>query len=183
MNEVATFLTLCISASTLDYFVAGFFLLGLIFFLILQSRHFRKMEKSARETFRAQDVVDELAALRKVARPLDIDLGELESRLVDLCDSNVRLESRISELRDLFSAGGGQGELRSVGLQDVIEQRLYAKGFQSVALLADIADMEHGEHTIPVEVMKGNVPYKGNIVVRDGRVVSENLSPIYKAFP
>jgi len=52
-----------------------------------------------------------------------------------------------------------------------------------VALLADIADMEHGEHTIPVEVMKGNVPYKGNIVVRDGRVVSENLSPIYKAFP
>lgn len=177
-----TFLTLFVTASTLDYFVAAFFLLGLIFFLILQSRHFRKMEKSARETFRAQDVIDELAALRKKSMPLDIDLSELEARLEDLCESNVRLESRIAELREHFNEGS-RGEHHSIGLQDVIEQRLFSRGFHAVSLLADIADMEHGENTIPVEVMKGNVPYKGHVVVRDGRVVSEHLSPIYKAFP
>jgi len=174
-------LTVYLAVSTLEYLVVAFFLLGITIFLLLQSRHFKRMESSAGRAFRNQELLDELVALRKAVRPMDFDMGALEDKLDELVQSNVRVEERLLQLSDRISAG--REELRSLGLQDIIEQRLYTKGFHSIHVLADVSDMESGEHKINVEVMKGNVPYKGSVTVRDGRVVAERLKPIYEAFP
>ena len=91
-------LTVYLAVSTLEYLVVAFFLLGITIFLLLQSRHFKRMESSAGRAFRNQELLDELVALRKAVRPMDFDMGALEDKLDELVQSNVRVEERLLQL-------------------------------------------------------------------------------------
>jgi hypothetical protein len=70
-----------------------------------------------------------------------------------------------------------------VGLHGQIEQHLAAAGYHSVHIIGSLIGKDAGEHRIPVEVMKENVPHKGHIVLTDGRITAEKLLSIYEAFP
>jgi hypothetical protein len=198
-------LSIVLAAFSADYFVIAVFLLGFTLFLFLQARHFMRIEKSLADLSGGRALSDAIASLgEKVVLPDGkerIDLKEVESRLGELCLSSVRREERLvlleehllqlnERLLEVVEAVGAirtdpvrEDGLRSVGLLDAIERRLFAKGFAAVTLIDEIEGKETGDHKIMVEVLKDNVPYKGHVTVSAGKVVDERLLPIYEAFP
>lgn len=180
----ATFMAL----TTGDAFVIIIFLVGFTIFLLLQYRHFKRMEETGPVESREQEILDAIARLaesvesgQKDTMNVTVDMSGLEERLDEIIRSHARLEERMAQLADRVSVAGG--EVRSIGLEDVIEQRLLVKGHQEVNVIGDLVGKESGEHRITIETRKGSVPYKGYVVVRNGRIVDEHLQPIYEAFP
>jgi hypothetical protein len=177
-----------VALTTVDFFVIAIFLLGFTIFLLLQYRHFKRMEEAGPTESRDQEILDAIARLaetvessRGEAMNVSVDMSGLEQRLDEIIRSHARLEEHMVQLADRVSAAGG--EVRSFGLEDVIEQRLQIKGHGEVNVIGDLDGKESGEHRVTIETRKGSVPYKGYFVLRNGRIVDEHLQPIYEAFP
>jgi len=172
------------AGSASEYFVITIFLIAILIFLILQIRHFKRMEETLRKASHGRDLQKVLNSLER-AGPTSVtkvDMKEVEERLQEICTRHARLEKLLVKLMNRL--GPRQDEaFRSVGIQGVIEHRLQAKGFHAVNILSDTSELDEGEHKVAVEVLKGTVPYKGNVIVRNGRVVAEHLLSIYEAFP
>lgn len=170
-----------LAASILDYFVVVFVLLGFTLVLVLQSRLFKKLEDAVASADRTAEVLEAITALESRTKPVTVDFTGAERRLEELLQATGRLEERLQLLLDREAPVSENA--RPVGLHGQIEQHLAAAGYHSVRIIGSLIGKDAGEHKVPVEVMKENVPHKGHIVLTDGRITAEKLLSIYEAFP
>ncbi|MEO0480550.1 MAG: hypothetical protein AAF196_13800 [Planctomycetota bacterium] len=69
-------------------------------------------------------------------------------------------------------------------LRAAVDARLLALGFRDLRLLDDIEDMtlaEFGE--LKVECLKGEMPHKGTVSIRNGAIVDVDLRSVARSFP
>lgn len=196
----ATVMAVFTAAMITDYFVVAIFLIALAIFVLLQARHFKRLESALNHALENKDL---LGAVETLGEKIDatvsdepplppphveIDLQGVEARLEELCQLSANIENRLAMVEDRFVAAlenlsAPSVERRVVGLRERIEEHFVTGGYQTVTIVDETSGKETGSHRITVEVLKGNVPYKGYVDVKDGQVAAEHLMPIYEAFP
>ncbi len=196
----ATAMAVFTAAMITDYFVVAIFLIALAIFVLLQRGHFKRLESALNNALENKDLVGAMEAIgEKIDAsvsdepPLppphvEIDLQGVEARLEELCQLSANIENRLAQFEDRFvaalenlSAPGGERLL--AGLRERIEDHLVTRGYQAVTIVDETSGKETGTHRLTVEVLKGTVPFKGYVDVKDGQVAAEHLMPIYEAFP
>jgi hypothetical protein len=164
------------------YLIALLFLVGLGVLFTLHSRHYKRMERLAKEMYGIRDLKDELIAINKTLRENESE--RLLSLLEEIREACLRIERKVETPAVLKVPEGKTAE--PVDLFTEIERRLRADGYSNIHLLADEAeppDDPGAEYRLPLEAHRDGVAFKGHITIRAGRIVSERIKPAYEAFP
>lgn len=164
------------------YLISALVLIGLGILYLLQIRHYRRMERFAGEVRNIGDLRDELGQIKQMLKQADLQypLHILE----DLQEAFARIEKRL-ELPVMAKAVSEETE-EHLDIRGAIEKYLLPRGFARIHLLADPPDpMDDAEveYKLPIEAIRDGVSFKGHVIFREGKIVSERLKPAYEAFP
>lgn len=123
----------------------------------------------------------------------DLDLRRIEHVLVELRDTQARLEDVLLRHADATRQAlvrGDAGTALSLPVGDDMGERavnrLLALGYDRVQIItrADkLAELQGGDGEILVEARRDGVLHKGRVLVRSGRVANVELHPAYSIFP
>lgn len=147
----------------------------------------RVLEARAGALDRLQDVQASLARL--VQERDDLDLRRIEHLLVDLRETQERLEDAL--LRAVESASA-RAESRAVvphapeNLGERVVNRLLALGYERVQVVTrpeKLTELAAGGGEVLVEARRQGVLHKGRVVIRGGRISDVELNPAYSIFP
>jgi uncharacterized membrane protein YccC len=140
------------------------------------------------------DALEELAGhtARLAADRDDIDLRRIEHVLIDLRDAQRRVEDAF--LRNVEEgARARRDESAAIAgehtLPERVTDRLHSLGYERVQLvsspeeLAAVVEAEPAEGTVLVEAYRQGVLHKGRVIVRDGRIVDQDLRSSHSIFP
>ncbi len=136
-----------------------------------------------------QEIDHKLARL--VADREDLDLRRIEHVLLDLRDTQRRLEDallRAFEARSLPSPSGR--ELATVPLPESIGERvvnrLLSLGYEQVEIVTrfeKLAELARSDGEVLVEAKREGVLHKGRVSLRLGRLADVEMTPAYSIFP
>ncbi len=136
-----------------------------------------------------QEIDHKLARL--VADREDLDLRRIEHVLLDLRDTQRRLEDallRTFEARSLPSSPGR--ELAPVPLPESIGERvvnrLLSLGYEQVEIVTrfeKLAELARSDGEVLVEAKREGVLHKGRVSLRLGRLADVEMTPTYSIFP
>ena len=165
------------------YVIAALFLLGLGILFLLQHRQAFRVEGLVRRLSGLAERLEEaLGALQQPPRAGEG--GEAVQVMEEIRRRVVRLEELVKSIRDAPPAEALPPPPERRGVRAEVEGWLLSEGFHDVHLPEDLSEVkDEGEYRIPLEAHRDGVAFKGEIVVRDGRVVEERLRPSYEAFP
>lgn len=149
----------------------------------------RALEANLGGLARLEDVkrsVDRIAEGRE-----DLDLRRLEHVLIDIRDTQKRVEDGIvsvleNRAQSALVAGERAPGASPVELADRVVTRLLALGYERVLLVTPHDQLEtfaDGDGEIVVEARRDGAICKGRVVVRDGRITEIQVQPAYAAFP
>lgn len=177
------FLPLTLAALDPGFVIAALFLLGLGIISTLQIRYGRRMERMSRDLSDLLGRVEE--ALEGMDRSLHAGVWERPGELLEEMGRRLaRIEERLDRTEEATQARTPLPPETGMGIREVVESRLAAEGFRDLRLPPELSGIEGaGEFRIPLEAYRDGVAYKGEIVVRNGRVVEERIRPSYEAFP
>ena len=153
------------------------------------------------EDGRRLEVLEEIdAKLRKlVAERGDLDLRRIEHVLLDLRDTQKRLED--ATLRTLESGrGAAGGDTGTPGLVPAgsaalhsppsvgerVTNRLLAMGYERVQVITraeKLVELASKDGEVMVEARRDGVLHKGRVLMRGGRMSDVELHPAYSIFP
>jgi len=105
------------------------------------------------------------------------DVEALAETLADSVRPLIReaLESLDGRIRSL-------AETRDAGVEGAVMKSLSERGFSDVVLTREATTAE-GRTKVIVEARRDGMTYKGPVILDDGRVVEQRLSPSYSMFP
>jgi hypothetical protein len=140
-----------------------------------------------------------LATLESLKRSLDriveerddLDLRRLEHVLIDIRDTQKRVEDGIvatleARQQVALASGGPAASTSPVELADRVVTRLLALGYERVLLVTphdELAKFAQGDGEVVVEARRDGSICKGRVLVRDGRITELQIQPAYSAFP
>ena len=152
-----------------------------------------RMREVQREASRLA-VLDELQhkLSELVAHREDLDLRRVEHLLIDLRDTQVRLEDAL--LRSLEAPhrtpeGDGAILEPAAGREAVGERvvnRLLALGYERVQIVTrpeSLGELARQDGEVLVEARRDGVLHKGRVVIRAGRLADVEINPTYSIFP
>jgi len=121
----------------------------------------------------------------------DLDLRRLEHVLIDIRDTQKRVEDGIVAVLEARSQAALVSGERAAGsgpveLADRVVTRLLALGYERVLLVTphdELAKFTDGDGEIVVEARRDGAICKGRVLVRDGRITEIQVQPTYSAFP
>ncbi len=140
--------------------------------------------------------LDTLAVLRQKLEVIassreDLDLRRLEHVLIDVRDTQQRLEESL--IRVIESRGereGSEGLLMPMpsanGVAERVLNRLLALGYDQIHLVTgadELAELAARDGEVLIEAKKDGVLHKGRVLVRSGRLANVELNPAYSIFP
>jgi len=165
-----------------SYLVAALVIVGMALLYLLQLRHHKRVNRFIGEVRTIRDLREELGQIKQILKQADLQypLHLLE----DLQESVVRIEQKL-EIPVTVGTPDEAGD-EALDILGTVERRLRSRGFKGVHLLADLPDLEQDpnlEFTLPLEAIRDGVSFKGHVIFREGRIVSERLKPAYEAFP
>ena len=128
---------------------------------------------------------------RLVAARDDLDLRRLEHLLVDVRDTQKRLEDAFLRTAEAGrTATATTSELAApAGPESIGERivnRLLALGYEQVQIVTraeKLAELLGRDGEVLVEARQGGVLHKGRVVLRGGRLADVELHPAYSIFP
>ena len=155
--------------------------------LWLQLGKLRGLEGRTSQLDRLDDVQALLAKLAKDRE--DLDLRRIEHLLVDLRETQERLEDAL--LRAVESAGARPETVALVpqapdGLAERVTNRLLALGYERVQIVTrteKLMELATSGGEILVEARRQGVLHKGRVIVRGGRIADVEIHPAYSIFP
>jgi hypothetical protein len=142
--------------------------------------------------------LEHLATLSRDVRTLseargDLDLRRVEHLLIELRDSQVRLEDALlrhaDATREALVRGDSTAALAAPagdGLGERAVNRLIAMGYERIQLVTrheKLLELVARDGEILVEANKAGVLHKGRVLVRSGRIANVELHPAYSIFP
>jgi len=142
--------------------------------------------------------LDHLETLARDVRKLteergDLDLRRIEHVLIELRDSQKRLEDALlrhaEATREALVRGDGTAALAAPagdGLGERAVNRLLAMGYERIQLVTrheKLLELVARDGEILVEAQKAGVLHKGRVLVRSGRIANVELHPAYSIFP
>lgn len=123
----------------------------------------------------------------------DLDLRRVEHILIELRDSQVRLEDALLRHADATREALVRGDSTSAlaapagdGLGERAVNRLIAMGYERIQLVTrheKLLELVARDGEILVEANKSGVLHKGRVLVRSGRIANVELHPAYSIFP
>lgn len=117
-----------------------------------------------------QQLHDDLVALREATQQLDKNL-------------RAAVREPVAAPRWIAEAGAGEATAGE-RIQAAIEARLLALGYRDLRILDDLGDTRlDGSYEVRVEAVRGHMPAKGMVVVRNGGVVDAALQTVAQSFP
>lgn len=130
-----------------------------------------------------------------VAERDDLDLRRIEHVLLDVRDTQKRLEDAI--LRTLEAGRAAAAEAPDTALvipaapaphalAERVTNRLLAMGYERVQIITrteKLAELASRDGEVTVEARRGGVLHKGRVLMRGGRLGEAELHPAYSIFP
>jgi len=125
----------------------------------------------------------------------DLDLRRLEHILLDLRDTQKRLEDAfLRTVESGLSASGGPVEPGAQlmvpggapGIGERVTNRLLAMGYERVQIITrteKLAELASKDGEVLVEARREGVLHKGRVLMRGGRMSDVELHPAYSIFP
>ena len=123
----------------------------------------------------------------------DLDLRRIEHVLVELRDTQIRLEDALlrhaEATREAILRGDSSTALAipaGDGIGERAVNRLLALGYERVQLVTraeKLAELSTRDGEILVEARRDGVLNKGRVLVREGRIANVELHPAYSIFP
>lgn len=160
------------------YIISALFLVGLGVFLVMQMRHFKRIERILGGKHDLLEMRDDLAEVK--ARLKGNDMERIITLLDEMLEGIRKLEQNMS-VPVITSQAPESSEERDA--YSDIERYLINRGFQKISYLADLTEDMEGEFKLPLEAYKNGAAYKGYVVIQDGCIVSEKITPAFEAFP
>jgi hypothetical protein len=176
------------------FLVMVLFLLGLAVLFLIKSRLERRMEQLAGELNGIQELKEKLDSilpefeekLGPIRQSLQMNEGESVSRqLKEIQGIVMKLEQKMDRHAAIKPVSDGDPG-KPLDLYEEIEKRLKARGFKNISILVESpeeTESKEGEVKLPLEAYRGGVAYKGFAILKEGRIVSEQIKPAYEAFP
>ena len=164
------------------YLIAVLFLVGLGVLFTLHSRHYKRMERLAKEMYGIRDLKDELVSINKALK--DTESERLLNLLEDIREACLHIVQKVETPTVVKVPEDRAAE--PVDLLSEIERRLQADGYMNIHLLAEASEPPEDpgtEYRLPLEAHRDGVAFKGYVTIQDGRIVSERIKPAYEAFP
>ena len=128
---------------------------------------------------------------RLVAARDDLDLRRLEHLLVDVRDTQRRLEDGLLRTTEMAHAARAPGTDLAVAagpdsIGERIVNRLLALGFEQVQIVTraeKMSELLRRDGDVLVEARRGGVLHKGRVILRSGRLADVEVHPAYSIFP
>ena len=128
---------------------------------------------------------------RLVAARDDLDLRRLEHVLVDVRDTQRRLEDAFLRATEIGTSGGAQATAVAVpaspeSIGERVLNRLLVLGYEKVQIVTrqeKLAELARRDGEVLVEARRDGVLHKGRVVLRGGRLTSVEIHPAYSIFP
>jgi hypothetical protein len=147
----------------------------------------RALEGRAAVLERIEDIQASLARLLKERD--DLDLRRMEHLLVDLRETQERLEDALLRTVEGAHARSETQAIVPHGPEDVGERivnRLLALGFERVQIVTrseKLVELAQSGGEVLVEARRQGVLHKGRVVIRGGRISDVEVHPAYSIFP
>ena len=122
---------------------------------------------------------------RLVAARDDLDLRRLEHVLVDVRDTQRRLEDAFLRATEIGTSGGAQATAVAVpaspeSIGERVLNRLLVLGYEKVQIVTrqeKLAELARRDGEVLVEARRDGVLHKGRVVLRGGRLTSVEIHP------
>jgi len=147
----------------------------------------RALESRTAALDRVEDIQAELGRLVKERE--DLDLRRIEHLLVDLRETQERLEDALLRAVESAHAASATDALVARAPEDLGERvvnRLLALGYERVQIVTraeKLAELATSGGEVLVEARRQGVLHKGRVVVRGGRIAAVEIHPAYSIFP
>ncbi|MFH2000422.1 MAG: hypothetical protein ABIK28_12120 [Planctomycetota bacterium] len=164
-----------------NYLIAILFLIGLGIICILQSRHYKRMEKLTRENLNNQPLLNEIKSIRQSLETADFRRIIRLLEEMNESDTKVNVQSNPPQNRILVEENNPEAKLAQM-----IENHLTSQGYGHINLLAEMPECTDDpdiEYRVPLETHRDGVAFKGYLVIRNRCIVAERIKPAYEAFP
>ena len=103
---------------------------------------------------------------------------------------DIEIEASVQQLAPPVSVPSPevvvQGREQTAGerIRSAVESRILMLGYRDVRILGDLGSATLDEHyEIRIECLRGEMPHKGSVVVRNGAVVDVDLRSVVRSFP
>jgi len=149
----------------------------------------REVREGLRRLDGLQEIDEKLGRL--VADRDDLDLRRIEHLLLDLRDTQQRLEDAL--LRTLEAGRGASANADALALPlkpeavgERVVNRLLALGYSQVEIITrfeKLAEIGGKDGEVLVEAKREGVLHKGRVTFRSGRLADVEMRPAYAIFP
>lgn len=156
--------------------------------LVVLLRKFQETSQSLEQLRRLEGIEGLLE--QTATRGDDLGLSRIEHAILDLRDTNKRLEERLVQLLEKPAAtpeGAESTPARPTSLSERVTTRLLAMGYERIELVTPLETIEHlsdaAEGEVVVEARRAGALHKGRVLVKDGAICDVRLRSSYEAFP
>ena len=159
----------------------------------------RNQVRDSAESGPGAQMEEAVAQLQSMAVSLDrvaLQCDAVDAKLAEIVErgpggQGAQLDKVLGEFRDALAQLSGPVEQIRDHVQrslvermgDEVRRTLFNLGYDRVDLATDLTELENGEGKVQVEVQREGVKSKGYVVLKDGSVVEQKISPTYEMFP